>query len=129
MDTVNDAATGCHGHLERRQTPGGPCAVAASFPAGHRCSAASTSFRYCGDQPLQPRDALRLLRDLRLQLRVFCPQPRVRLLERGNRIRRIRCVRHTVTTLQHRYTAPLSDQIDTISQACAVFNPRPDNGS
>ena len=68
-----------------------------------------------GDQPLQPRDLLRLLRDLRLQLRVLRPQPRVRLLQRGNHIRRIRRIRHTVTTSQHPYTASLSDQIDTIS--------------
>ena len=81
-----------------------------------------------GDQPLQPRDLLRLLRDLRLQLRVLRPQPRVRLQQRGNHIRRIRRIAHTATTSQRRYTTSLSDQIDTTSRAGAALNPRPATG-
>ena len=63
--------------------------------------------RIPGDQPLQPRDRLRLLRQLRpqlriprLQLRVLRPQPCVRRLQRGNHIRRIRRTRHPGTTSQ-----------------------------
>ena len=75
--------------------------------------------RVPGDQPLQPRDLLRLLRQLSLQFRVFgsqlrvlLPQPRVRLLQRGNHIRRIRRIGHRGTTSR----PALSKQIDTASR-------------
>lgn len=85
--------------------------------------------RCCGDQPLQPRDLLRLLRDLRLQLRVLRPQPHVRPLKRGNHIRRIRPITHIATTSQHPYTASPSVQTGTITQASVAFNTRPATGA
>jgi hypothetical protein len=73
--------------------------------------------RVPGDQPLQPRDLLRLLRQLSLQfrvlgsqLRVLLPQPGVRLLQRGYHIRR---TGHSGTTSQ----PTLSKEIDTVSRS------------
>ena len=68
--------------------------------------------RVPGDQPFQPRDLLRLFRQLRLQLRVLGPQSPIGLLQRGNHIRRIRRIGHTGTTSQ----PAISKQLDTVSR-------------
>ena len=83
--------------------------------------------RVPGDQPLQSRDLLRLLRQLSLQfrvlssqLRVLLPQLRIRPLQRGHHIRRIRRIGHGGTTSR----PALSKQIDTGKPACGTFNCR-----
>ena len=74
-----------------------------------------------GDQPLQPRDLLRLPGQLCLQLRVLRPQPLIGLLQHGNHIRRIRRTGHTGTTSE----PALRKQHDTLSQPARSSDPHP----
>ena len=73
-----------------------------------------------GNQPLQPRDLRRLLRQLRLQLRVLRPQPPVRILQRGDHAGHIRRIGHTRTTPE----LALSKQHDTPSRPTATLPDR-----